>query len=66
MRTVRLCSSFDGQIVDLEKEERRTIELAEQHKMTKREADSKLNNLRNDLHSLKVICTFPFIIVPTA
>ncbi|KAK4770308.1 hypothetical protein SAY87_030840 [Trapa incisa] len=55
-RTVRLCSSFDGQIEDLEKEEGRIKVLATQHKVTKREADSKLNDLRNDLHMLKRRC----------
>lgn len=66
VRTVRLCNSFDGQIEDLEKEERQTKELADQRKVTKREADSKLNDLQNDLHSLKVTSMFPFIIVPNS
>ncbi|OWM79445.1 hypothetical protein CDL15_Pgr022857 [Punica granatum] len=54
-RSGRLCSSFDDQIADLEKEARRATELAGKQKMRKREADATLNNLRNNLHNLKRI-----------
>ncbi|XP_031393668.1 structural maintenance of chromosomes protein 6B isoform X2 [Punica granatum] len=55
-RSGRLCSSFDDQIADLEKEARRATELAGKQKMRKREADATLNNLRNNLHNLKRRC----------
>lgn len=54
-RTGRLCSSFDNQIKDLERDKVNVEEHAEQSRRKKRNAEEEIRNLQDKLQTAKVV-----------
>ncbi|KAK4570872.1 hypothetical protein RGQ29_029649 [Quercus rubra] len=53
LRRGRLCSSFDGQINDLQRDASHVNEEAQQRRRRKRDAEGRLQDLQEDLQSVK-------------
>lgn len=54
-RSGRLCSSFDDQIMDLQRDESNINEEAQQRKRRKRDAEESMHGLQGHLRSVKVL-----------